>query len=68
MKRTIKDQPITTLEDIIAQLEAIKDRCGDIEVFVKKPNKHGVAAYCDVPMIEIREQYEEQRVVIGWQD
>ena len=68
MKCTAKDQPITTLEDIIAQLEAIKDRCGNINVFVKKPNEHGVAIYCDVPMIETQERDEGHRVIIGWQD
>lgn len=68
MKRTVKDQPITTIEDIIAQLEAIKDQCGNIDVFVKKPNECGVAAYHDIPMLEIEKVYGKQRVTIGWQD
>jgi len=68
MKKTVNGQPIVTLEDIIAQLEGIKERYGNLDVMVSKPNQMGEPVFKDVPMITVKETYGDiLQAVISWQ-
>ena len=68
MKKTVNGQPVVTLKDIVAQLEGIKERYGNLDVMVSKPNQIGAPVFKDVPMITVKETYGDiLQTVICWQ-